>query len=453
MGFNQPYLGPLIRVRPGASTRATVENRAGRSISVHWHGLLVTGEVDGGPHNVIAAGEIWRPLLPIDQPPATLWYHTHLHRETAEAVYGGLAGVLIIDDGQDRARGLPATEGIDDLVLVLQDKRFDDGGRMVYRPEQADILHGFLGDTLLVNGTPRPRATVPAGIVRLRLLNASNGRNFDLSFDDGRGFALIATDQGLVHRPIELAALRLTPGERAEILVDFAAGGAALVSRPHTETEGAGGMPHAMVPLVDPFAEPFEVVSFAVDPDLPVAVAATPAVLGPEISAPATPGTTRRFVLNDMGMAMGAAPVGAMPTDGGASGNVGHVMGGAMMAPVAGDPAMSDIFAINGQPFDAGRIDFTTAPGSVERWIVSGEMMGHPFHAHGARMLVVNENGGPPRPENRGWKDTVFVEGEVEMVVQIPHPATTDRPFMFHCHVLEHEDRGMMGQFAVSTSA
>jgi FtsP/CotA-like multicopper oxidase with cupredoxin domain len=462
LGFNQPYLGPLVRVRPGMATRATVENGAGREISVHWHGLLIEGEVDGGPHNVIPAGQTWRPALSIDQPPATLWYHTHLHRETGEAVYAGLAGVLIVDDGGDADRGLPLTEGVDDLVLVLQDKRFDETGRMVYAPGPADILHGFLGDTVLVNATPRPRASVPAGIVRLRLLNACNGRNFVLSFTGGRRFSLIGTDQGLLPRPIEMERLRLTPGERAEILVDFAAGDATLVSEPHTETHGAGGMDHGMmVPLVDPFAATFDVISFAVDQNLPVAVRSVPEIVGTETEPPAEPVITRRFVLNDMGTMMGGGMMGGGMMGGGMmmgpgpgpSGAAGHMMGGQMMGPGAGDPAAQDMFAINGRSFDAGRLDFAAAAATTERWIVSGQMMGHPFHIHGARIHVVSENGQPPRPENRGWKDTVFVEGETEMVVEIPHPATADRPFMFHCHILEHEDRGMMGQFAVASSA
>ena len=238
LGFNRPYLGPVVRVRTGTKVAATVENRTDVPISVHWHGLLVPGDADGGPHHPIAPGESWRPMLAVEQAPATLWYHTHLHGETAPRVYAGLAGVLIVDDGKDAERGLPATEGVDDLVLVLQDKRFNASGEAVYEPGDADLMHGFLGEAIAVNGQLAPVASVPAGIVRLRLLNASNARIFDLSFADGRTIALIATDQGFLPQPVMLSRLRLAPGERIEVLVDFGEGGTATLSQRASRRNG-----------------------------------------------------------------------------------------------------------------------------------------------------------------------------------------------------------------------
>jgi FtsP/CotA-like multicopper oxidase with cupredoxin domain len=405
-------------------------------ISVHWHGLLVPGDLDGGPHQIIAPGAAWQPRLPVDQPPATLWYHTHLHGETASRVYAGLAGVLIIDDGNDADRGLPSTFGVDDLVLVLQDKRFDPAGAAVYRPDDADRMHGFLGDAVLVNGQPGPRFAVPKGIARLRLVNGANARNFDLSFSDGRSFALIASDQGLLPKPIGLTRVRLTPGERVELLVDFASGGeAVLISAPHVETEGTmqmGGMMHDMFPLAETFTAPFPVAAFAVDPALPT-VRKMPASLDAADEALPAPTTTRRFVLNDMGAIMGGGGI--------EMGGMGHGEHGAASA-------MS--FGINGQSFDMNRLDVQTSLGATEKWIVSGEMMGHPFHIHGVRFRVLSENGGAPRAENSGWKDTVFVEGEAELLVRFDQPASESSPLMLHCHILEHEDLGMMGQFTVT---
>ena len=436
LGFNRSYLGPVIRVRPGADVAANVINRTGIPISVHWHGLLVPGEVDGGPHQPIAAGASWRPILPVAQPPATLWYHTHLHGETASRVYAGLAGVLIVDDGKDPDRGLPTTFGVDDLVLVLQDKRFDAAGKAVYRPGDADLMHGFLGEVAMVNGQPGARFAVPRGIVRLRLVNGANARNFDLSFADGRRFALIATDQGLLPRPLALTQIRLSPGERVELLVDFAAGGdATLVSAPHAETSGTmrmGGMMHDQLPLPETFTTPFPVAAFAVDPSIPAAIRTIPETFDAADDALTEPTATRRFVLNDMGMMMG----GGM---GGMKGMMGH--GGA-------SNAMG--FGINGQSFAIDRLDAEISRGATERWIVSGQMMGHPFHVHGVRFRILSENGGAPRAENSGWKDTVFVEGEMELLARFDQPASASHPFMFHCHILEHEDLGMMGQFAVS---
>lgn len=447
LGFGQAYLGPVVRLRSGSTVSAAVSNDTDRDVSVHWHGLLVAGDADGGPHQPIAPGATWRPTLTVDQPAATLWYHTHIHESTADGVYAGLAGVLIVDDGLDAERGLPTAFGRDDLVLVIQDKRFDAAGRAVYEPTLADALHGFLGDTILVNGAIGATAAVPAGIVRLRLLNACNARNFTLAFADGRAFHVIAGDQGYLPAPVAAEAVKIAPGERVEILVDFAAGDAVLMSAPHDEGVGAAGMAHAMggMPMQeDPMAGPFPVLAFAVDAAAPVAIRSVPdKLLGAEpLAAPGEPSVTRDIVLNDMGMLVAPVEPG------------GHHMGamaGMNMAPPAVEDSVAAVrFGINGQPFSMERIDHETALGSVERWIVGGEMMGHPFHVHGARFKVLTVAGEPPRPEAGGWKDTVFVTGRVELLVHFRHPAAAAAPFMFHCHVLEHEDRGMMGQFTVA---
>lgn len=454
MGFSQPYLGPVVRLRTGTAVQASVENRTSQVISVHWHGLLIPGEVDGGPHNPIAPGEVWRPVLPVDQPPATLWYHTHVHGQTAQGVYSGLAGVLIIDDGRDAERGLPDNLGVDDLVLVLQDKRFGPDGTLLYQPTEADIMHGFLGDTVLVNGTIGATASVPAGIVRLRLLNATNGRNLDLAWDDGRAFHLIATDQGFLTEPLPVERLRMSPGERAEILVDFAPGQSPrLISSPHEETAGASGMGHDMAtaPLEDPFTASFTILEFEVDDALVATVDRLPGTLA-EVSEPmAQPGTTRTVVLNDSMMMAPAAGGMAMPDMNAPMPMGDHAEHVGAAAPAGAMP--EQVFGINGQPFDMTRIDFQVTNGTVERWVVGGQAMGHPFHIHGARFRVVAPASQAERPEHAGWKDTVLVEGEMELLVEFGDVGTADHPFMFHCHVLEHEDRGMMGQFVVLAQA
>jgi len=220
IGYNGSYLGPLVRVARG-EVPAVVENRLDEPITTHWHGLMVRGELDGGPHSLIRPGGRWDIVLPIDQPPATLWYHPHVHGRTAPQVYSGLAGVLQVVDGEDGARGLPTTHGTDDLTLVIQDRRFDGASRLIYDPAMPDIMDGFSGDTILVNGQIGRTAAVPPGVVRLRLLNASNGRIYPLSLATGREMHLIATDAGYLDAPIALDALTLGPGERVEILVDF----------------------------------------------------------------------------------------------------------------------------------------------------------------------------------------------------------------------------------------
>jgi len=396
-GFNQAYLGPTILMQNG-ELAAEVQNTLDEPISTHWHGLLVPGEHDGGPHLPIAPGATWRPKMTIAQDPATIWYHSHIHERTAEQVYFGLAGVIHVTDGQDDARGLPSAYGVDDLTLVLQDRRFDGAGRMVYDPSMMDVMHGFTGNRMLVNGLAGATAVVPEGIVRLRLLNGSNARIYTLFLNDARPMHLVATDGGFLPAPVVLDVLRLAPGERAEVLVDFSDGGAPVL-------------------MSDP-GQPYGVLQFATDSTLAARIARLPEQLdgAPEDMSGAEVAT--RQVSLEMGMG-------------------GMMMGGGG-------------FAINGRPYDMDRIDFKVALGSVERWQIRSTMVAHPFHVHGVRFRVVTENGGPPRPENAGWKDTVLVPGEAEILARFDQPASGETPFMFHCHILEHEDAGMMGQFTVT---
>ncbi|MFD1194676.1 multicopper oxidase domain-containing protein [Seohaeicola saemankumensis] len=414
-GFNQAYLGPTIVMQNG-DLDAELRNALDEPVSAHWHGLLVPGEHDGGPHLPIAPGAVWRPAMTIAQDPATIWYHSHIHERTAKQVYFGLAGVIHLTDGRDDDRGLPSDYGLDDLTLVLQDRRFDQAGRMVYNPSMMDVMHGFAGNRMLVNGQAGATAVVPQGMVRLRLLNGANARICTLFFDDARPMHLVATDGGFVAEPIALKMLRLSPGERAEVLVDFAEGGAPIL-------------------LSDP-GQAYGVMQFAVDPRLTARITSIPDQLdGVVDDLPLADAGTRQVSL-DMGMGgMGGMGMGGMGMGGRGMGSMGMGRGG---------------FGINGRPYDMRRIDFRVALGSVEKWRIRSTMVAHPFHVHGIRFRVLSENGGPPRPENTGWKDTVLVAGETEIIARFDQPAREDTPFMFHCHILEHEDAGMMGQFTVT---
>ncbi len=395
-GFNQDYLGPTIIVQNG-DLGAEVANTLQEPVSLHWHGLLVPGAHDGGPHLPIAPGETWRPEMTIAQDPATVWYHPHIHERTAAQVYSGMAGVIHVTDGRDDQRGLPVDYGVDDLTLVLQDRRFDAAGRMVYDPSMMDVMHGFTGNRLLVNGQADATAVVPEGLVRLRLLNGSNARIYTLYFDDARPMHLVATEGGFLPAPVALDVLRLSPGERAEILVDFAGGGAPV--------------------LISDLDQPYGVLQFATDPALTVRITHVPTALDGVLEDLSGAEVRTRQVSLDMGMG-------------------GMMMGGGG-------------FAINGRPFDMDRIDFDVALGSVERWHIRSTMVAHPFHVHGVRFRVLSENGAAPRPENTGWKDTVLVPGEAEIMARFDQPASRETPLMFHCHILEHEDAGMMAQFTV----
>lgn len=428
-GFNQPYLGPVIKVRTGRTVKAKVINELNTSLAVHWHGLLIPSNRDGGPHQALKSGDIWKPALDIDQPAATVWYHAHTHNTTAPLVHSGLAGVMLISDGKDNERGLPTDYGIDDLVLLLQDRRFDASGRMTYNLGMMDRMVGFHGDRVLVNGTLDPSAAVPRSVVRLRLINGSNARIYNLVFTDRRTMHLIGTDSGLLQKPVELTQVRLAPGERVEVLVDFSSGKPAMLSSEEYLFNSNGmmarmGSTPSLSGTSPDNSGAAPILAFQPLEDLPVKVTTIPSVFDNNASQQVLQPTSSRFLSMDM-------------MTGGSGGMMGR---GGMMGQMG----------INGQPFNMKRIDQRVALGSVEKWTVKSTMRPHPLHIHGVRFRVMSENGQAPRVENSGWKDTVLIEDQVELVAQFTQPASADTPFMYHCHILEHEDAGMMGQFIVS---
>lgn len=420
-GISAPVLAPVIRLARGADTDITVDNRSGRATTVHWHGLIVPGEVDGGPHSLIAPGEQWKISLPVDQPETTAWFHAHPHGETASQVYSGLAGMLIIDEGIGENLGLPHAYGVDDLPLVLQDRYFDRSGAPVYNPRPIDIMTGYRGDAFIVNGVVSPVARVPAGMVRLRLLNGANARFFDLRFSDGRSFQVIASDGGYLAAPVRLQSLLIAPGERYEVLVDFSDGAAVVLETdtdPNVPAMGMGGGAS--------FAAGGDIMRFAVDPAMQADVSTAPGKLVdvPKLDRSAIV-ETRQFILNDM------------------------MMGG-MMGGMGGRRGRGPVLGINGEAFAMDRIDAETRRGTMELWQIGSHMMAHPFHVHGTQFQILSMNGQPPPPQMSGWKDTVLVAGTAEILVPFNQTAARDHPYMFHCHILEHEDAGMMGQFTCS---
>lgn len=430
LGYNGSYLGPTIRVRRGDSVQVSVRNDLAETTTVHWHGLLIPGPLDGGPHQPIAPGQTWRPLLPIDQPAATLIYHAHVHGLTAEQVYRGLAGVFIIEDEEERRLGLPNDYGVDDLPLVLQDRQFDDG-LLVLPSGMMTLMQGRRGNVVLVNGTPNAVARVPAGLVRLRVVNASNARVYDLSFEDRRSFHWIATEGGLLEQPVRLRSIRVAPGQRAELLVDFSdrrSVGLLTAVDPNAgmmgmmRGEGRDSVTHLPFILFEPMAA--RGGRAASVPKLLVAR---------ERVQPSAATRRRRLVLN---MPM-AGMMGRGMTNRQMSGD-GSGQAGPTAAP----------FTINGKPFDMRRVDERVRLGDTEVWEVSGEMMSHPIHIHGAHFEVLSREGRAPQLLDQGLRDTVLVQEPVELLVKFTKP-TAGAPFMYHCHILEHEDNGMMGQFTV----
>ena len=446
VGYGGTYMGPALRLKRGTRPKLRLVNRLDRPTNVHWHGLLVAGRADGGSHPGVAPGAVWETELAVDQPAATLWYHAHVHGRTADDVHDGLCGLMIVEDEASARLGLPSTWGVDDLPLVLQDRAFDEQGRPRYEKTAAIVEHGFHGAGMIVNGVTDPVARVPARLVRLRLLNAASSRNFRLSFEDQRSFRLIATDGGLLPEPADLSLLVLAPGERAEILVDFAEGSGVLLTGPD-EHEHRMGAQVAMLP--DVIDRPARLLAFEVARDDRPS-AAVPTRLA---DLPAPPKSTsglkrRRFELRVQANPAAMASAGdhdhaAMSQGSMTHGAVGH---DGRAAPAAEPPAL---LTINGKSFAMGRIDETVKLGSTEIWEIVSPEMAHPFHLHGAHFRVLSEDGDKPKSWNRGVKDTVLVENSAELLVTFTRPAEADAPFLYHCHLLEHEDGGMMGAFVV----
>jgi blue copper oxidase len=412
LGYNGPLLGPALRLRAGEATTIRVENRLGETTTVHWHGLFVPALADGGPHQVIAPGGRWEASFTVASPASTCWFHPHVHRETGRQVVLGLAGLLIVDDALMAPSALPDTWGVDDLALVLQDKRFTSSGQIDYTLNASDRLVGYTGDTLLVNGIIGPVWQAPRQWVRLRLLNGCNGRLLSLRLGNSAQMLQLANEGGLLTRPVARSSVLLAPGERAEVVVDFSGASigqeVALYASTAAAAAGMGmGMGGgtgasevtAMKIRVSLPRQPNAMVS------LPVSLPATPAVI-------ANAGATVRSFSLDGGM-------------------------------------MSDTFTINGRSFDINRVDFSAAANVVEVWrFFNATNMAHPIHVHGVKMSLLSRGGVPPAAYEQGLRDTFIVESMETVAVAVQTAAVASAsPLMFHCHILEHEDAGMMGQF------
>ncbi|WP_249644851.1 multicopper oxidase family protein [Nocardia sputi] len=397
-GFNGDYLGPTLRARRGEKVAVTVRNNLPEASTVHWHGMHLPAAMDGGPHQMIAPAAAWTPTWSIDQPAATLWYHPHPHGATESHVRRGLAGMFLLDDDVSTDLPLPSTYGVDDLPVIVQDVRFDgaafDSAHRVFRDA------GFLGDRTMVNGALAPYRNVADELLRLRLLNASTARTYTFEFSDLRVFFLVATDGGLVERPSSLARLRLSPGERAEIVVRM---------RPGERTVLRSGELDAGL---DFWTQRFSGGDDTFDL-LELRAAHT---LRPSPALPAT-------------LASPTTP------DGGDSVRERHF-----------DLNLS---GINGTPMDMDRIDFAVTRGTAETWVVrNNDGMPHNFHVHDVQFRVLALNDGPPPA---GPKDTIYLPpgSTARLATRFDGPADTDSPYMYHCHLLWHEDLGMMGQFVV----
>ncbi|HET9148274.1 MAG TPA: multicopper oxidase domain-containing protein [Acetobacteraceae bacterium] len=441
-GFNGAYLGPTLRIPRGRSVKIDVANALNQSTTTHWHGAHVNGEMDGGPHSLIGAGETFHYAFSLDQPAATLWYHPHPDTRTGSHVFAGLAGLVYVDDPASAPPGLPSTYGADDLPLVVQDRAFNPDGTLAYMTSAMDRM-GMKGDYILVNGREQPFAEVPAQWVRLRLLDGSNARVYYFGFADNREFQVIASDAGLLRRAVPVRRLLLAPGERAEIMVDLSRDqGKSLVLRSYSGEI----VPSLSKTSMDSDALDrgvFDILQLRVTSPSGHRTALPPRLA--EIETLRTDLPARNFTLQTTDkMNKGPAP----GEDGRQRPHTAPGPGG-MSLGVGGE----DWFSINHQYMNPRLINAAVKLGSTEIWQFENRSeMAHPMHYHGVSFQILSVNGRPPAPEMAGWKDTVLVRHNetVRTIARFTRPASKAYPFMLHCHILEHEDNGMMNQFTVS---
>ncbi|KAA0543823.1 MULTISPECIES: multicopper oxidase CueO [Citrobacter] len=472
-GYNGNLLGPAVKLNKGQSVTVDIHNQLAEETTLHWHGLEIPGEVDGGPQGIIPAGGKRSVTFTPDQRAATCWFHPHQHGKTGRQVAMGLAGLVLIEDEEIRKLLLPKQWGIDDVPVIIQDKQFSADGQVDYQLDIMTAAVGWFGDTLLTNGAIYPQHAAPHGWLRLRLLNGCNARSLNIAASDNRPLYVIASDGGLLAEPVKVTELPMLMGERFEVLVDVSDGKAFdLVTLPVSQM----GM------AVAPFDKPHPVMRVQ-----PLLISASGTLPDSLISMPSLPSleglTVRKLqlsmdpMLDMMGMQMLMKKYGAqamagmdhgkmmghMNNDNMGHGNMNHgnMNHGEMGNMQHGDMGnmkhggsfdFHNANRINGQAFDMNKPMFAAAKGQHERWVISGQgdMMLHPFHIHGTQFRILSENGKAPAAHRAGWKDTVRVEGGVsEVLVKFDHDAPKEHAYMAHCHLLEHEDTGMMLGFTV----
>jgi blue copper oxidase len=427
------YLGPILRLRRGQILRVQFENLINEPSITHWHGLSVPDEMDGHPRHAIKHGERYTYEFPILNRAGTYWYHPHPHQRTGPQAYYGLAGLLIVSDDEEAALGLPSGEF--DLPLVIQDRLFDSQNQLDYA---ANPMTGFIGDQILVNGQVDYVLEAAAAPYRLRLLNGSNARIYKLAWDDETPSTVIATDGGLLEKPVQRDYVTLAPGERVELYADFSADPVGTQRRlVSLAFEGGGG---GMGGMMGGSAA-----------GLPQGVKMDVLRLEITRAGQAGPGLPDRLTLPGFFSEQDAVN---------------------SRRPRRFDLTMHMAGLINGRAFemDSFASDEVVRLGDLEVWefanlgggmgMMGGSDQPHPMHVHGVQFQVLERRleGGSRRAYNTlsdgfvdsGWKDTVLVmPGEtVRLLVKFDHYAGL---YLYHCHNLEHEDGGMMRNYRVES--
>ena len=409
LGYHGGILGPTIRKNNGDTFTADFHNEIGDYSNIHWHGLIIPENMDGHPKDVFGNGSSFQYSFTINQRAGMYWYHPHPHGETGRQVFKGLAGLFIVSDAEETALALPS--GTEEIPLVIQDKRFFPDRSLDYSPSMDDIMSGYMGQYVLVNGLYAPWLPIARKNYRLRILNGSNARVYNLAFSNGMSFSVIGSDSGLLAAPASVSSVLLGPGERLDIIMN--AGTLNLNEEIYLVNkyfDGGSAQGQQEFRILKLLVNDAATDSFT----LPAALSTFSMI--PESSA----SNTRIF-------------------DIAASSHHGH-------------GSMTGMHKINGKIFDMNRIDETVAAGTTEIWEFDNTLgeEPHPIHIHGVMFQVLDRIGGRGAliASETGWKDTVMLmpSEKVRLIMTFPN---NPGKFVFHCHNLEHSDDGMMLQYEI----
>lgn len=404
--INESIPSPTIRINNKDDFDLEFINLLPLPTIIHWHGLIVPQTMDGHPKDAIGNKEKKHYRYKINQRAGTYWYHPHPHGRTGKQIYHGLGGFYIVNDEAEKKLKLP--KGEYELPLMIQDKRFNEKKQLIYKQLPQDN-NGVLGDTVLVNYTPFPYKNVKNTKYRLRILNASSVRTYKLAFEGIDKFTLIGTDAGLLEKPVDLKSVVISVAERVDIIVDFKDKriGDEIILKTLGFKEASNFI---LNPNYPGFEKSMDIMKFKINKNFK----------GNDIPIPKKLSTFPILEESD-----------SIKTR-----NI-------TMEIIAGG-----IWTLNNKPYDINRIDQRVKLGTTEIWVIKNTAhMAHPFHMHGVHFQVLNRTGDITFPTDKGLKDTVLVmpNETVRIIVNFTKPGL----FLYHCHILEHEDNAMMANFFV----
>jgi blue copper oxidase len=426
-GINGAFLSPTIIVNKGDSITLNVINNLNLNTTMHWHGLHVSAMNDGGPHQIISPSTTWSPSFKVRNKASTFWYHPHGANQTEQQVSKGLAGLFIVKDSAEAALTLPRTYGVDDIPLIVQNKAFD--------VLQQIAIATDMDTAIFVNGTLNPYFNAPAQVIRFRLLNGSSLRTYNFGFNNSQIFYQIATDGGLLDTSLALTRLNLSPGERAEILVNFSGMQSQTIYLKSFASElengiyGSDSVGDANNEIHDYYDNFLNGADYNLMQINVVAPTASPVTTIPNALIPYTPynpisATTFRTIVMDT----------------------------IRLLPIDPPNRAEGPFGMNNQTFNMDSINEVIHLNTTEIWtLVNKTLVAHPFHIHDIEFNIIEKSGLPPTPSETGWKDVVLVmpNDSVKFITKFTTFADNTTPYMYHCHLLHHEDDGMMGSFLV----